>query len=107
MTPHLSINAMNGCSGFNTMRVSGHLGKKTIHILLDSGSIHNFLDEQLARRLGYRLESIAKQSVVIAGGRTMICQYVCRRFTCTMQGTEFVSDALLLPLGGCDLVLRV
>jgi len=43
--PQLSLNAMNGYSGFNTMRMNGHIGKKTIHILLDSGSTHNFLDE--------------------------------------------------------------
>jgi len=51
MIPQLSINAMSGCPDFNTMRVNRHIGKKTIHILLDSGSTHNFLDEQLARRL--------------------------------------------------------
>ena len=98
---------MNGCSSFNTMRVNGHIGKKTIHIFLDLRSTHNFLDEQLARRLSYRLESIAKQLVVITGGQTMLCQYVCKRFSWTLQGTKFVSDALLLSLGGCDLVLGV
>ena len=51
MIPQLSINAMSGCPDFNTMRVNRHIGKKTIHILLDSGSTHNVLDEQLARRL--------------------------------------------------------
>lgn len=44
----ISINAMSGHSSFNTMRVNGHMGKKTLHILIDSGSTHNFLDEQLA-----------------------------------------------------------
>jgi len=58
--PQISINAMNGHSGFNTMRVNGHRGKKTLHILIDSGSTHNFLDEQLAKSLGCQLEPIAK-----------------------------------------------
>ena len=71
MLPQLSINAMSGCPGFNTMRVNGHVGKKTIHILLDSGSTHNFLDEQLAKKLGYRLDPIPTQSVAIAGGTTL------------------------------------
>ena len=81
VTPQLSINAMNGSPGYNTMRVNGDLGKKIIHILLDSGSTHNFLDEQLAKKLGYKLELIPTQSVIIAGGQIMPCQYVCKGFT--------------------------
>ena len=45
LIPQISINVMSGCPGFNTVRVIGHIGKKTIYILLDSGSTHNFLDE--------------------------------------------------------------
>ena len=91
---------MNGCPRFNTMRMNGHIGKKTIHILLDLGSTHNFLDEQLARRLGCKLEPIDRQSVVIAGGRTMQCQfYICRKFSWTMHGTNFFFRHPPLTLG--------
>jgi len=55
----ISMNAMNGSTGFHTMRVNGHVGKRTLHILVDSGSTHNFLDETFAKRLGCRLESVA------------------------------------------------
>ena len=37
----------------------------------------------------------------------MPCQYVCKGFTWALHGTEFVTDALVLPLGGCDLVLGI
>ena len=57
--PQISMNAMNGSTGFHTMRVKGHVGKRTLHILVDSGSTHNFLDETFAKRLGCRLESVA------------------------------------------------
>jgi len=52
LVPQISINTMSGHSDFNTIRVSGHRGKKTLHILIDSGSTHNFLDEHLAKKLG-------------------------------------------------------
>jgi len=107
VTPQISINAMHGHSGFNTMRVNGHKGKKTLHILIDSGSTHNFLDEQLARKLGCKLEPITRQLVAIADGNTLQCQYICRQFSWTLLGTESVSDILLLSLRGCDLVLGV
>ena len=89
-TPQISIDAMHGHSGFNTMRVNGHKGKKTLHILIDSRSIHNFLDEHLARKLGCKLEAIAKQSVAIADGNILQCQFIYRNFSWTLLGTEFV-----------------
>ena len=72
-TPQISINAMLGNSGFNAMRVNGHIGKKILHIPIDSGSPHNFLNEQMARKLGCKLEPITKQCVAIANGNSMQC----------------------------------
>ena len=107
LVPQISINVMSGHPGFNTMRVAGLKGKKTLHILIDSGSTHNFLDEHLATKLGCKLEPITTQSVVIAGGSTLQCQFMVREFTWILHGIEFSADILLLPLGGCDLVLGV
>jgi len=80
---------------------------KTLHILVDSGSTYNFMDEHLAHQLGCELEPITGQAVATADGNTMQCQYVCKNFKWMLQGTEFMYDVLVLPLGGCDLVLGV
>lgn len=37
-------------------------------ILLDSGSTHNFLDLEMARKLGCRLEAITPLSITGGGG---------------------------------------
>jgi len=71
LIPRLSFNAMNGSSGFQTMRVKGQCGKRLLHILVNSGSTHNFMDENLALQLGCQLESIATQAVAIADGTSM------------------------------------
>ena len=42
--PCISVNALSGIQGYQTMRVVGFVGRKPIHILIDSGSTHNFLD---------------------------------------------------------------
>lgn len=44
----ISIHALTGVSMFNTMRVTGYVKDKPIHILIDSGSTHNFLDSKIA-----------------------------------------------------------
>ena len=107
ITPQISINAMNGNMGFQTMRVTGHVGKKQIHILIDSGSTHNFLDEKFAKRLGCKLEAVTAQSVITAGGNRLQCHYICIDFKWSLRSTEFHSEVYLLPLGSCDLVLGV
>lgn len=39
-----SLNALSGLNAYQTMRVKGIVGKHVIHILIYSGSTHNFLD---------------------------------------------------------------
>jgi len=107
IVPQISLNVMSGSVGFQAMRVNGHARKKQIHILIDSGSTHNFLDENLAKKLGCKLETMTAQSVTIVNGNRMQCHYACREFKWTLHSTEFQYEVYLLPLGACDLVLGV
>lgn len=103
----LSINAISGLVTYQTMRVSGLYNKKLLHILIDSGSTHNFLDLELAKKFGCKLEAIHPLSVAVANGTKMQAQYVCRGFTWQLQQVSFTFDVMILPLGCCDLVLGV
>ena len=40
--PLISVNALTGTTSFRTIRVTGYYKKKPLHILIDSGSTHNF-----------------------------------------------------------------
>lgn len=62
-TPQLSLQALIGTPNFQTMRVTGMHNKKLIHILLDSGSAHNFLDLDLAKKLGCKLEVVTPMNI--------------------------------------------
>lgn len=53
------------------------------------------------------MELISLQAVTIGDGYQQQCQYICRDFTWQMHGNNFVLDVLLIPLGGCDLVLGI
>ncbi|GKD67232.1 putative mitochondrial protein [Tanacetum coccineum] len=89
------------------MRIKGHVGKQDVHILVDSGSTHNFVDVQCAKKLGCEIRSICPLQVEVSRGNQMLSTSTCRGFTWTLQGQNFTSDVMLLPLGGCDMVLGV
>lgn len=50
--PTIFVHALNGCPKFNCMRLMGQYGKRKLHILIDPGSTHNFLDIQMGKGLG-------------------------------------------------------
>nr|GEX85467.1 hypothetical protein [Tanacetum cinerariifolium] len=54
--PQISFNALTGLTSYRTMRVIGHFGRQRIHILIDSGSTHNFLDVYMAKNLSFQHE---------------------------------------------------
>nr|GEY89491.1 hypothetical protein [Tanacetum cinerariifolium] len=64
-TPQISLHALNGVESFQTMRVTGHVGRYT-----------------------WGSSNLSKQ------------------FAWKMHGEDFMVDAMVLPLGGCDMVLR-
>ena len=107
--PLISVNALTGTTSFRIMRVTGYYRrkKKLLHILIDSGSTHNFLDAHVAKKLGCRIEVIPSLNVVVADGNKVQISNVVKSFTWVIQNTSFSSDIMLLPLGCCDLVLGV
>jgi hypothetical protein len=105
--PQLSLQALTGVSNYHTMRVTGFHDKKLLHILLDSGSTHNFLDLEVAKSLGYKLEAIALFSVTGGGGHKLEAAFMCRGFKWQLQQVIFTADVIVLPLVCCDLILGI
>lgn len=46
-TPVLSLFALNGLKGAQTIQVTGYCNKKPLQILLDGGSSYNFINSKL------------------------------------------------------------
>jgi len=105
--PCISLQAINRVQGFQTMRVMGYVGNKAIQILIDSGSTHNFVDVRLAQRMGCKMEPVKLQSISVADGSELRCDYICKTFNWRLQGNDFYTDVLLIPLKSCDMVLGV
>ncbi|KAF2299094.1 hypothetical protein GH714_030581 [Hevea brasiliensis] len=67
----LSINAMRGKPGAHTMCVAGTCGKRSLQILIDTGSTHNFLDSHIARKVGCELVKGTGVLVEVANGQEL------------------------------------
>ncbi|XP_071700601.1 uncharacterized protein [Rutidosis leptorrhynchoides] len=105
-TPQISLNALTGTSAYQTMRITGHVKKQRVHILIDSGSTHNFLDIEMAKRLGCQLKDIAPVQVMVPGGHKITTTKFCN-FEWRLSDAVFNSSMVVIPLGGCDMVLGI
>ncbi|GKG11885.1 hypothetical protein Tco_0346122, partial [Tanacetum coccineum] len=52
----ISLNALTGVSSFKTMRIIRWVDKHGLHILIDTGSTHNFLDVTTAKNIGCHIK---------------------------------------------------
>ncbi|KAF5817053.1 putative nucleotidyltransferase, Ribonuclease H [Helianthus annuus] len=105
--PQISIHALTGITSFSTMRIMGNIGTRQLHILIDSGSTHNFLDQKLANKLNCFTRGLPLMKVKVANGKALDCSQLCKDFQWTMQGKWFRTDVLLLPLDNYDMVLGI
>ncbi|KAJ1396383.1 Retrotransposon gag domain [Sesbania bispinosa] len=103
----ISVHGLSGVANFKTMRVTGHYQKHPVHILIDSGSTHNFLDIGFAQRYGCRIEDLDPINATVADGYKLPISSIVRNFTWQLQNSIFTSDIMLIPLGGYDLVLGI
>ena len=82
LQPHISLNAFTGVSSYQTMRVIGIVANKyKLHILVDLCSTHNFLDINMAKRMGCNIRQTRPLSVSVAGGKQLISSLGCKNFT--------------------------
>ncbi|KAJ0010456.1 hypothetical protein Pint_32862 [Pistacia integerrima] len=87
------------------MKVRGTIGKLPMVVLLDSGITHNFLREELAKRLGLPIESTGHLDVWVANGETLASQGKFVGVSMILQGNSITADFYLLPMQGYDVVL--
>lgn len=89
------------------MKVKGTHGKKTIYVLVDSGSTHNFIYVKIANLLGCKMQEAGKARVAVADGTKINVYDKVEKFKWTFQGHQFTIDFMVIPLEGHDVVLGV
>jgi hypothetical protein len=105
--PEISLNAITGNPNPKTMRMIGIIKGQQVTILIDSGSTHNFVDEQVAKLIGLKSTSKNVIKVRIANGQQISSPGKCEALSVKVQGNVFQVDLYILPLAGCDVVLGI
>ncbi|KAF2285326.1 hypothetical protein GH714_042368 [Hevea brasiliensis] len=101
----MSLNAMRGTPGAQTMCVAGTCGKRSLQILINIGSTHNFLDSHIARKVGCELVKVTGVVVEFVNGQELQCEHFCKEFTWCMQNQTFTTKVFILPLDSYDFIL--
>ncbi|WVZ79457.1 hypothetical protein U9M48_027033 [Paspalum notatum var. saurae] len=94
-----------GLSKRKTMRLQGYIGKESVLILVDSGSVGTFVSKELAARLPYAQLPCEEAQFTAADGSLMACSRRIPQLKWTTQGHTFVVNAGILPLQCYDMIL--
>ncbi|XP_016727246.1 uncharacterized protein [Gossypium hirsutum] len=103
----LSLYALQGLQGHNTMRFPAVIGHTEVVVLVDFGSTHNFIDYKMAKRLNLAVKSRSTLRVMVANWVRLSTQGLCRAVSWKAQGYNFTTDFLILSVKGFDLVLGI
>lgn len=102
---NICMYALNGLPVHNTPKIEGSLGERRVLTLLDSGSSHNVIRQELVEELQCLTEPVAAYKVTLADGKKVEGSRMCKNLKWVAGNTEFVMDALVLPLWDYDLIL--
>jgi hypothetical protein len=75
--------------------------------LVDTGSTHTFIKEEVAAQLGLWVEARPGLSVKVANGECVGCNGVCPKLPITIDKDDFNISCYVLPLDSFDVVLGV
>lgn len=72
--------------------VHGH----NVVILIDRGSIHNFVQDKIVHFLHLTTQSTKQLRVMVGNGSELCCDQVCKAVSVTTQGHKFVVDLYVM-----------
>eukprot|EP00253_Pinus_taeda_P021968 PITA_21968 len=98
-------NALAGIITLKTIKIEGHIKKKKVIVLIDSGSTHNFIHCKIAKELNCFLYPVPKCQVMVASGGTINFSGKCHNIKLSMGKYVLNSPMLSIPMGGVDVVL--
>ena len=105
--PIISLHALIGTKGYQTMRVQGLVKNQLVNVLIDTDNTHNFMDGKVIKAVGEKLHSINNFTITVANGEKFQVQDWCLGLTWEVQGLQQSTNFFVLFLRGCDMVLGI
>lgn len=112
-TPHpnpdqISFHSLTGHSAPETLRLLGSISDHQVVVLVDGGSTHNFIQQELVVQLNLPCrETPFPLRVMVGNGQQLLCTSLCETVSLTIQSTQFTVDLHVLPISGANIVLGV
>ena len=105
VAPVFSLHAVAGVPIGNMLLLRVALGAASLVALVDTGSTHNFIAEDVANRTGLAMVRRGSPSVTVANGERVPCNSVAKLAAFSIDGEHFTADLFALALAGYDMVL--
>lgn len=112
-TPHpnldkISFHSLAGHSAPKTLRLLGSISNHQVVVLVDGGSTHNFIQQELVVQLNLPCrETPFPLRVMVGNSQQLLCTSLCEMVSLTIQSTQFIVDLHVLPISGANIVLGV
>ncbi|WVY98099.1 hypothetical protein V8G54_030250 [Vigna mungo] len=88
-----------------TMKVWGKIGDVEVLVLLDCGTSHNFISQEVVNRCGLKAKETHPYVVEVGDGHKVHCEGKCTGFVLELQGLNIQQEFLIFYLGGASVVL--
>lgn len=102
----VSLHALSGSISTNAMKLLGKMGSFVVEILVDLGSIHNFLDPIVVNTFKVKVAIDSIMQVRVANGESIFSKGTFQE-KIIIQVVKFVVPFHILSLGGFDIELGV
>jgi hypothetical protein len=101
----LSVQALSGTEGIQTIILKAYLKGREVFMLVDSGSSHSFINDQLVSNMGSRQLLSHPVKVQVANGELLHCTHQLSNQLWGIQGYSFNTTLKIIPLKGYDVIL--
>lgn len=103
----ISFNALSATTTLEALRLYGFVHHHRLTVLIDGGSMHNFIQSRVAKFLHLPTTPTNPLQVTVDNGTILPCDHVCYQTPLILQGCSFSVDLHVLPISGVDIVLGI
>ncbi|GKD98035.1 ty3-gypsy retrotransposon protein [Tanacetum coccineum] len=101
------LNSLIGHGSPRSLQLWGKISKGDVHVLIDTGSTHNFIRPDVVEKMCLPIKSTKAFKVYIGSVESLLCESVCSSVTLHMQGVVMEVDLYVFPMQGPDVMLGI